>query len=86
MIRSVNRALLYSGYQKKKKKVDMVEHIITDSRKCRILEIQVSVNLEVQLKSGRMMTAGFHHLWEQIHYMNETRSNTDDLLTGKNIP
>lgn len=32
------------------------------------------------------MNAGFHHLLEQIHYMNETRSNTDDLLTGKDIP
>lgn len=63
----------------------MVGHIITDSKKWRMLEIQVSMNLEVQLKSRRKMNAGFHHLREQIHYMNETRSNTDDLLTGKDI-
>lgn len=43
------------------------------------------MNLEVQLKSRRIMSAGFHHLQEQIYYMNETRSNTDDLLTGKDI-
>ena len=32
-----------------------------------------------------MMDAGFHHLQEQIHYMNEPRRDTDDLMTGEHI-
>lgn len=31
------------------------------------------------------MDAGFHHLQEQIHYMNEPRRDTDDLMTAEHI-
>lgn len=31
------------------------------------------------------MNAGFHHLQEQIHYVNETKSNADDLVAGEDV-